>query len=348
MCGIAAMLGGDPRHLNDTVVAMVDAIVHRGPDDWGVESLENEGVALGMRRLSIVDIAGGQQPMWSSDKRCCVVFNGEIYNAVDLRHELLTNGRHFHTDHSDTEVLVEGWACWGERLFERLNGMFAVAIWDRDARELIVARDRAGEKPLYIAQTQDGYAIGSELKAILRCPEVDRTLDLIALEQFLAFDYIIGPRTPFRDVRKLSAGSFARLSTERYEEHSFWQPRFDRHELSDSELEMSLDQLLDDSVQRRMVADVPLGLFLSGGLDSTAVGYYMRRHSDEVHSFSIGFEEHEFDESHFSSIAASALGTHHHIEVLLSGPRQGASAKYYRAPRRAYGGPVDLSHIATQ
>jgi asparagine synthase (glutamine-hydrolysing) len=315
VCGIAAMLGGDPRRLNDTVVTMIDAIVHRGPDDWGVESLEDEGVALGMRRLSIVDIAGGHQPMWSSDMRCCVVFNGEIYNAVDLRRELLAKGRRFRTHHSDTEVLVEGWACWGESLFERLNGMFAVAIWDRDARELIVARDRAGEKPLYIARTPSGYAIGSELKAILRCPEVDRTLDLVAVEQFLAFDYIIGPRTPFRDVRKLAAGSFARLTTEQCEEQPFWQPSFDRNELSDAELEMSLDELLDDSVRRRMVADVPLGLFLSGGLDSTAVGYYMRRHSDDVHSFSIGFEEQEFDESPYSSIAASALGTHHHLEV---------------------------------
>jgi len=315
MCGIAAILGGDPHRLNDTVTAMIDAIVHRGPDDWGVESLEDEGVAMGMRRLSIVDITGGHQPMWSSDGRCCVVFNGEIYNAPDLRRELLGKGIRFRTDHSDTEVLVEGWACWGERLFERLNGMFAFAIWDRDARELIVARDRAGEKPLYIARTPSGYAIASELKAILRCPEVDRTLDLVALEQFLAFDYIIGPRTPFRSVRKLAAGGFARLTDQQCREQPFWEPRFDRHELSDAELEKDLDELLDDSVRGRMVADVPLGLFLSGGLDSTTIGYYMRRHSDEVHSFSIGFEEQEFDESHFSSIAAAALGTRHHLEV---------------------------------
>lgn len=316
MCGIAAVLGGDPTKLEATVEAMTGALSHRGPDDWGVECIPEEAVGLGMRRLSIVDIAGGHQPMWSFDKQCCLVFNGEIYNAPELRRELLHSGRRFHTTHSDTEVLAEGWACWGEGLLERLNGMFALAVWDQSARDLVVARDRAGEKPLYIARRPGGFAVGSELKAILRCPGVDHTLDLVAVEQYLAFDHIVGQRTPFRDVRKLLPGSFARLSSTRCVEGSFWQPAFDRHNLTDSELQVRLDQLLDDSVRRRMVADVPVGLFLSGGLDSTTIGYYMRRHSDDVHSFSIGFDVEGFDESHFSSLAASALGTHHHLEVM--------------------------------
>jgi asparagine synthase (glutamine-hydrolysing) len=315
VCGIAAVVGGDPHRLGDTIGAMTDTMVHRGPDDSGHACMPEDGIALGMRRLSIVDIAGGRQPMWSHDGRCCVVFNGEIYNAPDLRHELQRAGRRFRTDHSDTEVLAEGWPHWGDDLFRRLNGMFALAIWDAQTREVIVARDRTGQKPLYLAKTRTGFAVGSELKTVLRCPGVDRALDLTAVEQFLAFDYVFGPRTPFQSIRKIQAGSFARITRERCEERLFWEPSFDRHRLSDAELDTRLDTLLDDSVRMRMIADVPVGLFLSGGLDSTSVGYYMMRHSDDVHSFSIGFEEQEYDESRFSSIAAKALGTQHNLEI---------------------------------
>jgi asparagine synthase (glutamine-hydrolysing) len=315
MCGIAALLRADVP-LASTIDAMTDALEHRGPDDRGSTVMSEDRVALGMRRLSIVDLEGGRQPMATADGELTVVFNGEIYNAPDLRRELVARGRRFQTDHSDTEVLLHGYAEWGTGLCERLNGMFAFAIWDRPQRCLVVARDRVGEKPLYIGRVAGGHAIASELKSLLVCPGFDRSIDFAAVEQYLSFDYIIGPRTPFVSAKKLPAGHFALITTAGCEVERYWKPSFEPRIESTQELLGELDTLLDDSVQRRMVADVPVGLFLSGGLDSTTVGYYMRRHSDNVHSFSIGFEEADFDESGYAERAARALGTQHHSEIL--------------------------------
>jgi asparagine synthase (glutamine-hydrolysing) len=217
MCGISAIVTSRPVRLRETIDAMTDSMVHRGPDDRGVSVLEDEGVALGMRRLSIVDIDGGHQPMWSDGDRHCLVFNGEIYNAPELRRELATLGQRFRSDHSDTEVLVHGFARWGNQLWSRLNGMFAVAVWDRARRILTLARDRLGKKPLYISRCPGGFAIGSELKAVLRVPGVARDVDLVALEQFLAFDYTIGPRTILDGTSKLLGGCCAELTADSYE-----------------------------------------------------------------------------------------------------------------------------------
>jgi asparagine synthase (glutamine-hydrolysing) len=275
---------------------------------------EDGGAALGMRRLSIVDLEGGHQPMWSDDKRYCLVFNGEIYNAPELRSELVALGQRFRTDHSDTEVLVHGFARWGHSLWRRLNGMFAVVIWDRERRVLLAARDRLGKKPLFIARCAEGYALGSELKAVLQAPGVSREVDLVALEQYLTFDYVIGPRTMFDGTQKLPGGHYAELTHTACEVSAYWRPETEPRRPAHGAVE-ELDRLLDDAVQRRLISDVPLGLFLSGGLDSSTVGYYMRRHAERVHSFSIGFDEADFDESHFSALAASALGTRHHLEI---------------------------------
>ena len=294
---------------------MTSAIRHRGPDDQGILCLAEDGVALGMRRLSVVDIVGGRQPMWSDDRRSVLVYNGELYNAGELRAELRAAGRRFATDHSDTEVLANGYAEWGPGVFKRLNGMFAVAIWDLDRRALVVARDPVGEKPLYVARAGGGYAIASELKSLMAIPEMDRTLDPAALEQYFSFDYIIGPRSPFAAVQKLPAGHFATITSAGYETERYWRPELDPERRRGPESDQELDELLRDAVRRRMVADVPIGLFLSGGLDSTAVGYYMRQESDDVHSFSIGFQESSHDESAYAQAAADALGTHHNVEV---------------------------------
>jgi len=315
MCGIAAILGDRSVDLEERIGAMTASLFHRGPDAAGVAVIPEDGIALGMRRLSIVDLELGAQPMWNEDRTQCLVFNGEIYNAGELRGNLEKRGHTFATDHSDTEVLVHGFEEWGEELFERLNGMFAVAIWDRVRRRLTIARDRTGEKPLYIAALTDGYAVASELKALLTVPGVDRRIDVDALEQYLAFDYVVGPRTMLRGVRKLAAANLAVLMPGSCKERVYWRPSFDEVALDESEACERLDALLDDSVSRRMVADVPLGLFLSGGLDSTTVGYYMRRHSADVHSFSIGFEESDFDESRYAQLAAQSLGTKHHLEI---------------------------------
>ncbi len=294
--------------------AMTDSLAHRGPDDRGVAIFEDAGVALGMRRLSIVDLEGGHQPMYSDDRRYCLVFNGEIYNAPELRRELVASGQRFSTDHSDTEVLVHGFARWQHALWGRLNGMFAVIIWDRERRVLIAARDRFGKKPLFVGRCAGGYALGSELKAVLAARGVARDVDLVALEQYLTFDYVVGPRTMLAGTSKLPGAHYAELTPDELRRTQYWRPtcRPDRSEMPPT---ATLDRLLDAAVERRLMSDVPLGLFLSGGLDSSTVGYYMRRHSEEVHSFSIGFEEAEYDESSYSSLAAKAIGTRHHLEI---------------------------------
>jgi asparagine synthase (glutamine-hydrolysing) len=275
-----------------------------------------DGVALAMRRLSIVDLVGGHQPMVSPRQGNVTVFNGEIYNHASLREELVSLGHRFETDHSDTEVLVHGYEQWGVKLFARLNGMFAVAIWDPRMQAVVVARDRVGEKPLYIGHTGSGYAIASELKALLALRDLDHEIDAIALEQLLSFDYILAPRTILRAAQKLPAGHYGVISRDSCSFTPYWELTFTDAGLGRHEVLERLDRTLDKSVSLRMVADVPVGLFLSGGVDSTAIGYYMARHSSQVQSFSIGFEQPHYDETRFAELAARHLGLAHHVEIL--------------------------------
>ena len=315
MCGIAGLVSFEAPPSKRLVKAMTDAIAHRGPDDEGFAEIDRACV-LGMRRLSIIDLVGGHQPMWDERRRHCVIFNGEIYNHAELRDRLVGLGHTFVTDHSDTETLVHGYEAWGADLFSKLDGMFAVAIWDRERRELVVARDRAGEKPLYVAEVGGGFAIASEVKALLLHPGLDRRIDPIAVEQYLAFDYAVGPRTILANVRKLRAGHVGTISRAGFTSAPYWTLRFDRQPIAEGDALARLDELLDRSVRMRMLADVPIGLFLSGGLDSTTVGYYMRRHSSRVQAFTIGFEERDFDESGHATMAANHLGLEHHVEIL--------------------------------
>jgi asparagine synthase (glutamine-hydrolysing) len=315
MCGVSALITHASVNLRDRIDAMTDSMVHRGPDERGVTVFEEHGVALGMRRLSIVDLEGGHQPMHSDDGRYCLVFNGEVYNAPALRADLVALGHRFRTDHSDTEVVLHGFARWQHELWPRLNGMFAILIWDRERRVLIAARDRLGKKPLFISRCGGGYAIGSELKSVLEAPGVTRQVDLVALEQYLTFDYVMAPRTMLAGTAKLPGGHYAELTAETFEPTQYWVPPNAHSSNPEDAAAAELDRLLDGAVRRRLISDVPLGLFLSGGLDSSTVGYYMRRHCQEVNSFSIGFEEEAFDESYYSSLAAKALGTRHHLEI---------------------------------
>jgi asparagine synthase (glutamine-hydrolysing) len=317
MCGIVAVASFSPGDWTDVARAMSDVLVHRGPDDSGVAALPSEGVALAMRRLSIVDLEGGHQPMWDERHRLCVVFNGEIYNCAELREPLVALGHQFVTNHSDTEVLVHGYEQWGTALFPKLNGMFALALWDRERCELVLARDRAGEKPLYLARLPGGgCAVGSEIKALLRHPDVGRQLDPVALEQFLSFDFVIGPRTMLRGVEKLPAGHYAVISARGMAVRPYWRLEFERRRWNEDEAVARFDELMRRSVRLRLLADVPLGLFLSGGLDSTTIGYYMREAGSTVRSFSIGFEERGFDETRYAQLAARHLGTEHLVDVL--------------------------------
>jgi len=316
MCGIVGLVvepsaGHD---LDAAIRAMNETLRHRGPDEDGVAVFP--AAALAMRRLSIVDLSGGQQPMWDERRELCIVFNGEIYDHTALRDELIERGHRFVSDHSDTEVLIHGYEEWGGDLFPRLNGMFALAIWDLRNNRLVVARDRMGKKPLYIARVRDGYAVASELKAFFAHPGFEAELDPIALDQYLAFDYVVGPRTMLRDVQQLPAGHWGTITPAGIETHRYWTLTFGSTEASESELIEELDARLDEAVQRRMVADVPVGVFLSGGLDSTTVAYYMRRHSDDVHSFSIAYDDPRIDESHYAELASRHLGTTHHVETV--------------------------------
>jgi asparagine synthase (glutamine-hydrolysing) len=315
MCGIVGLVSFVAPPETAIAESMSASVVHRGPDDAGLESIDDTCV-LGARRLSILDIAGGHQPMWDETRRYCVVFNGEIYNHAELRSRLVGLGHRFATDHSDTEVLVHGFEEWGPALFAMLNGMFALAIWDRDRRQLTMARDRTGEKPLYVGRVPGGYAFGSEMKALLAHPGLDREVDPAAVEQYLAFDYVIGPRTILRSVQKIRAGHSATLTADGVSSEPFWTLQFKAHATTAGEATERLGALLDRSVRLRMVADVPVGLFLSGGLDSTTVGYYMARHSPAVRAFTIGFEERGFDETEYATAAAQHLGLTHEIETL--------------------------------
>lgn len=315
MCGIVGIVSYSRSPDLPTAVAMAESIRHRGPDDAGYELIDGIA-AIGMRRLSIIDLEGGHQPMWDERNRLCLVFNGEIYNHAHLRERLSALGHVFTTDHSDTEVLVHGYEQWGRDLFPLLNGMFAVLIWDRDRTELVLARDRSGEKPLYVAELSDGWAVGSELKALLAHPGIQPEVDPVALEQYLAFDYTVGPRTILRHVQKIRAGHVATITRAGLESEPYWSLRFSRRRIRLGDALEKLDYLLDQSVRLRMLADVPVGLFLSGGLDSTTVGYYMRQHSANVSAFTIGFEERGFDETEHAALAARHLGLDHHVEVL--------------------------------
>ena len=295
---------------------MVDAVRHRGPDDDGHYESADQGVALGMTRLSIVDIEGGHQPMFDERGRYALVFNGEIYNFRELWKDLVGLGHRFASDHSDTEVIVHGFEEWGTDVFRRLNGMFAIAIWDRDLAQLTLARDRAGEKPLYLGILSGGGCVfGSELKALLLHPDLDRSIDLESLEEFLAFDFVVSPRTQLRSVSKLRAGWFAVISRDASDFRPYWSPQQMSVSRSRNEVRDELDRLLATSVAMRMVADVPVGLFLSGGLDSTSVGWYMAQAGERVRAFSIAFEDPAFDESREARFAADHLGVELEIHM---------------------------------
>ena len=301
MCGIVGIFspgdsGGVSRRLLEQ---MTNRLTHRGPDDSGFHV--EQGVGLGFRRLSIIDVAGGHQPIFNEDGTVAAIFNGEIYNFRELRAELVDGGHRFSTS-ADSEVLVHGWETWGEDLLPRLRGMFAFALWDRPRRLLFLARDRLGIKPLYYSQLPDGrWIFGSELKALLADPALPRQIDPRAVDDYFALGYIPDPHSILMGVSKLPPGHSLTLgSTPRPGPVSYWDlpmceaPRT----LDPREAEEELLARLDETVRAYMVSDVPLGAFLSGGIDSSAVVSSMARASEQpVRTCSIGFDEQEYDES---------------------------------------------------
>ncbi|HSI98472.1 MAG TPA: asparagine synthase (glutamine-hydrolyzing) [Gaiellaceae bacterium] len=316
MCGICGVLNLDPRQPADPSALgdMNAALIHRGPDSDG--ALVDGPLAFAMRRLSIIDLEGGDQPIGSEDGSVQVIQNGEIYNYRELRRELEARGHQFAT-RSDTEVLVHLYEDQGLGFVERLRGMFAVALWDSRRRRLVLARDRFGIKPLYYSLTRERLSFASELKALLRLPSFSRELDLDALEAYLAFNWIPTPLTIFRDARKLLPGHVLVLEDGESELRRFARPapasRSNVRDEPDEELHEELRARLRDSVRAHLVADVPVGVLLSGGIDSCTLAALAATQSGErIKTFSIGFEERAFSELDRARLVAERYGTDHH------------------------------------
>lgn len=314
------MAGGSPLEGRALVARMCASLAHRGPDDEG--SVQLDGVTLGMRRLSIIDLEGGHQPIHNEDSSIWVVQNGEIYNHLELRAELESSG-HVFASRSDTEVLVHGYEQWGEGMVERLNGMFAFALQDRSRGVVILARDRMGIKPLHYAIAGSRLVFASELKALLADPSLRRGVDPVALDQYLALEYVPSPRSMVRGISKLQPAHTLTWSVRTGSSvlRRYWSPALgegvgatDGRGL-DEQCEV-LRGVLRESVRKELISDVPLGVFLSGGIDSSAVAAMMTSLGTEVKSFSVGFADRSFDESGFARQVAASLGTEHHELVL--------------------------------
>ena len=318
MCGIAGIAAADPRRAPlepEALEAMTAAIEHRGPDEDG--HLLEPGVALGMRRLSVIDPAGSPQPVASEDGEVSAVFNGEIYNFRELRAELTARGHRFATQ-GDGETIVHLYEEMGPRFVERLRGMFAIALWDRPRRRLVLARDRMGVKPLYVAESEAGLAFASEVKSLLAGGLVEPRLDPVAAELFMAWGYVPGPRTLFAGVRKLDPATCLVYKAGRVVEHrQYWNPWDTAPEGVGSSWEEDGERLLEllrTATRARMVSDVPLGVMLSGGLDSSLIAALMAEASDRpVQTFSVGFvEDAAANELAEARQVARRLGTDHH------------------------------------
>jgi len=312
MCGIVGIVGDEGMVDSLTIRQMCAAIVHRGPDDEGL--LVKDGVGLGMRRLSVVDLVGGHQPVFNEDGTVAIVFNGEIFNFQELRQQLLDRGHRLST-HSDTEVIVHLYEDLGEDCVHKLRGMFAFAIYDEKKRRLLLARDRLGKKPLHYAVWNSQLFFASEIKSILAVAPDMAVSDSGALLQYMYFGYIPDPATAFRSIKKLPPGHL--LTYERGETNvrQYWDlPRYATNfPGSEEECLEHLESLLDESVRRRMIADVPLGALLSGGTDSSTVVALMARASSRpVKTFSIGFRDADFNEAPYARLVAKTFGTEHH------------------------------------
>ena len=320
MCGIAGIFHlSTPKPVDPLrVERMCDALVHRGPDGSGVWTAP--GVGLGHRRLSIIDLEGSPQPMHSADGRAVIVFNGEIYNFVELRRELENAGEQFRTE-GDTEVILAAWRRWGPRCLERLHGMFAFALYDLERRELFLARDRLGVKPLYMAPLSDGsLAFASELKGLLAHPLLRRVADPRAVEDYLAWGYVPDHRCFLQGVEKLPAGHYRLLRHDAPPAApvQWWDVSFaERRKGSTEDLSAELAFHLREAVTSRLVADVPLGAFLSGGVDSSTVVAMMAEASREpIRTCSIGFDVAALDESAYARAIAERFGTEHHERIV--------------------------------
>jgi asparagine synthase (glutamine-hydrolysing) len=319
MCGIAGKYNFDGAPVDSGLLhRMATTMTHRGPDDEGVYL--NGSFGMTMRRLSIIDLGSGHQPLANEDGSVWITFNGEIYNYVELRQQLVARGHRFGTA-TDTEVIVHLYEELGEKCVDPLRGMFAFAVWDEKARTLLLARDRLGKKPLYYALVPGRTLVfASELKAILQDPTVDRTLDPEALDQYVSFQFIPAPASIFKQVRKLPAGHFLVCGPQGMATKEYWDVPVHRGEATANQVPSRFEELLADAVKVRLRSDVPLGAFLSGGLDSSAVVATMAGLlRDPVVTVSIGFEDEGYSELPYAGLVARRVGSAHH-ERLVKAP----------------------------
>ncbi len=316
MCGICGFTG-EPDW--QTLQRMTDALVHRGPDEAGF--WESGEVSLGMRRLAIVDLETGQQPIFNEDATVGVVFNGEIYNYPELQAELKAAGHRFRTDHSDTEVLVHLYEQYGDEFLHKLNGMFAIALWDLRRQRLFLARDRAGIKPLYFSMAGGRLIFGSEIKAILQHPAVSREPDFAALSHYLSLKNIPAPWSAFLGIRQLGPGEFICVEGGALTQRIWWRPVFrENARLEGQETAARIRELLEDAVRLQMRADVPFGAYLSGGVDSSSVVALMSRIGGrQVTTFSLVYSgelDNKAADQKYARLVAREFGTDHHEYVL--------------------------------
>jgi asparagine synthase (glutamine-hydrolysing) len=318
MCGILGIINSDRNQPADeqTARAMAAALIHRGPDDEGFYFKNN--VALGMRRLSIIDLAGGHQPITNEDGSLWVVFNGEIYNFPELREQLLARGHHLRTQ-SDTEVIVHLYEEYGDELTAHLNGMFAFALWDEKRQRLLIARDRMGEKPLYFTQlANQDFVFASELKSLVVHPLVQRRINLLALRKYLQYEFVPSPHTIIEGIRKLRPAHRLILENGRWRTERYWQLSYEseRLKIGENEAAEEIHRRLREAVRMRLISDVPLGVLLSGGIDSSTVAALACEAAEgRVKTFSIAFQEDSFDESSYARLVANRLGTEHYEQM---------------------------------
>jgi len=318
MCGISGIFHKNQQPVDRSVLEKMNrTMAHRGPDAEGY--FLSGPVGLGHRRLSIIDLSSGGQPMSTADGRYTIVFNGEIYNYQNLRDELSHAGVVF-TTHSDTEVLLYAYAHQREKCLSKLNGMFCFAIWDAAEQTLFIARDRMGKKPLYYWNSESQFSFASECKAFRPLPNFRPELDQVALAHFFQYEYIPAPHCIFEGVKKLPAAHYLTVKAGQVLVQSYWDVPLGRatEDVDPQQAQSRLIQLLDEAVDRRLMSDVPLGVFLSGGVDSSTVVALMARHREgkDIKTFSVNFNEKSFDESEYSNLIAKKFGTDHYQETL--------------------------------
>lgn len=321
MCGICGFIGAGS---SDDLTRMSALLRHRGPDDSGIWSSPTAPIQLASRRLAVVDLPGGHQPMLTADGQLVLVFNGEIYNHRELREELEKLGHKFRTDHSDTEVLLLGYRQWGAQLPQHLNGMWAFALYDVSRGTLFCSRDRFGEKPFYYARTKDAFVFASELTSLAAHPSVSTNISRRALQKYFAYGYIPSPLSIYEGAIKLPAGCSLSVGIRSFDcrVEKYWnlllQPFATIPRNPEEEWAHYIRELLDRAIKRRLIADVPVGVFLSGGIDSSAVTALASRHinNGKLKTFSVGFHERTFDETRFGRRVSWKFKTDHQIEML--------------------------------